>query len=151
MELKNVLAVIAGLFIVLVSMSLFSDKDLFTGNAAVDLEYQNGLLSYVPKGNHVNIKITSNANGVLKQGSVILSGASCSTAVAKSSFNFCTLNDPVKIGKTTYYRCKGSLNLNIATNNLNAGSSYKIRYKEFTSTSISSYRCSAKTFTIIAA
>ena len=147
MELKNVLGVIVGLFIVLVSLSLFSDN--LTGNASIDLSYQGGSISGVPLGNQLNVQVRSNTNGILKNGQVILAGASCATAVAKSSFDFCPgVTDTVKIGKITYNRCKGTLNLNINTNNLERGSSYNIRYKEFTSTGLSTYRCSTNSFTI---
>ena len=130
MELRNILAVVIGMFVVLVAIRLFGGDNL-SGNASVDLGYQNNL---------INIKITSNANGILKSGEVIRAGASCSTNDKKyiaSAFSFCAST-----------KCKGDLNLNIATNTLNAGSSYKIRYKEFTSTgTLSSYRCSAQSFT----
>lgn len=147
MELKNILAAIIGMFVVLVSLSLFSDN--LTGNASIDLSYQGGSIIGVPLGNQLNVQVRSNTNGILKSGEVILSGASCSTAQTKSSFDFCPgVTDQVKIGNAYYNRCKGTLNLNIATNTLQRGSSYKIRYKEFTSTGLSTYRCSTNSFTI---
>ena len=147
MELKNVLVVIVGLFIVLVSLSLFNDD--LTGNASIDLSYQGGSIVGVPKGNQLNVQVRSNTNGILKNGQVVLAGANCATAVAKSSFDFCPgVKDQIKIGNTYYNRCQGTLNLNIATNALERGSSYNIRYKEFTTTSISPYRCSTNSFTI---